>query len=171
MNKLLLTRYFVLEFPRARQYLRGTKDNHAKYSHQRRKSPILRYLLLIPHRFSGKVRRLFHWKKMAGGTTRFEKPLLLLCIVLLYPLVSHVNKYYTLSCNDDKRKSMTSSRLSGISMSSFLLSTGISIMPIRCIILTRNFRASALDWITSDSVRRRMCIDSGMIDRPMTRSE
>lgn len=55
---------------------------------------------------------------------------------------------------------MISSTLSGTSISdSRRVETGISMIAMRCIILTRSFLAKALDWILSDSVRRRICID------------
>jgi len=78
----------------------------------------------------------------------------------------------TLSDIEERRKSRTSSTVSGTLMSSWSRAVeGISMIPIRCIILTLSFRASAFDCIVPESVKRRISNACGIIDCPTCRSE
>lgn len=77
----------------------------------------------------------------------------------------------TLSERDLSSRSTISSTFSVISRSWSREWGGISIDATFCIILARSFLANALDWISSDSVRRSISIACGIAERPICRSE
>ena len=125
--------------------------------------------LINPSSIFSKIVKIISLEKDEGSDNTIRETAFAAVYRTIVSLVSYILEGSTLSDIDDRRKSRTFSRFSVNSMSIF--ERTISIIPTFCITLTRSFLASALDWIVSDSVRRRISIASEMIDWPTCLSE
>lgn len=152
---------------------RQSKQPCQAYSSTEEKSHSVSSFVKLSSNFSQSIATISSENECGSDNTIRETALAAVYLTMVSsPLAILSYGSITLSNKDVSRKSMISSTLSGTSISDpWRDEAGISMIAMRCIILTRNFLAKALDWILSDSVRRRIFIDCWMMDCPTTRSE